>query len=174
MTWSASPRPPTSRGVCTPSLQPKPSLPLTAGEHQGKPQLSTPAISLSTVYLPPGHLWVCLSIHPSLIPPMCTHLSTHQPIYLSVYPPIYLPICPPVHQPIHLSTHPPIHLSTYPSVHLPTHPSTHLSTGPDICPSVVGEAQLYAAICCFLLPSSEQISRGNILSESQNLLGWKT
>lgn len=77
-----------------------------------------------------GHLWVCLSIHPLLIPPIHTHLSTHPSVHLSSYPSV------------HLSTHPPVHLSIHPSVHV------HLSISSEPC----------AEKCCFLLPSSEQIA----------------
>lgn len=140
------------QGVCTPPLHPKPSLLLTAGEHQGKLQSSILAMSLSNTDLPRGTSGiVCLSLPPSFLP--CTPI--HPPIYLSIcppsnpsiYPPLYLSICPPSN----LSTHPSIHLSISSSIHVRL--SIHQSG-----------SELYAAKCCFLLPSSEQISQGNRVS----------
>ena len=141
-----------TRGVCTPPLHPKPSLPLTGGEHPGKLQFSIPAMSLSTIYLPQRTSGlVCPSIHPSLtlIPPTHIRLSTHPPIYLSICPPINLSIYPP----IYLFLCPPIYLSTYPSsIHLYICPSIRLSMC--ICPSIraAQSCTLQNAIsCCHLV-----------------------
>lgn len=130
------------QGVCTPPLHPKPSLLLTAGEHQGKLQSSILAMSLSNTDLPRAPLGLC--VYPSL--PHSSH--AHPSIHPSTYPSV------------HLATHPSIHLSTYPSVHLATYQPIHQSTCPSlhlsmcVCPSIraAQSSTLQNAVsCCHLV-----------------------
>lgn len=133
-----------SSRVCIPPLHPKPSL--DAGEHQGKPWFFIPAMSLLTIYLPWGT--------PGLFCPSIPHSShAHPSIHPSTCPSIYL--C--IHPSNHLFTYQPAYPSICPSFHPPLHGTVHLSVHQS-------SSEPYAAICYFLLPSSEKISQRNIVS----------